>query len=255
MCIEEEGEPRGEGIDVEFLAANHVFDVLHAVAKREGQFLDRRGAGLADVVARNRDRVPLGNLQGAELDGVADELHGGLGRAHQGLLGDELLEHVVLDRAADLVQGDPLDLGRCAVHGPEGCRRRVDRHGGRDLVEGNALGENEEVFEGIDGHSALAALAAGLRGVCVVAHEGGEVEGRAQTCLAFFQEHVPPRIGGGGISHAREHAESPEFAAISGHLVAAGVGVLPGVTDVPIKLYVFDVIGGVETFDGKVRNR
>jgi len=255
VCVEEEGKPGAEGIDVELLAAQHVFDVLHAVAKREGQFLDRRGAGLADVVARNRDRVPLGNVQGAELDGVADQLHGGLRGAHEGLLGDELLEHVVLDRAADLVKRNAVDFGRRAVHGPEGRGRRVDRHGGRDLVEGDALGENEEVFEGVDGHAALAALATGFRGVGVIAHEGGEVEGRAETRLAFLEEHVPPRIGGGGISHAREHAECPVLAPVAGHLVAAGVGVLPGVTDVPLEVHVLDVIGGVKTFDGEVRNR
>ena len=105
--VEEEGEPRGEVVDVEPLAADDVLDVFDPVAEREGQLLDGRGAGLPDVVAADADRVPLRDVPRAELDGVADQPHRRLRRAHEGLLGDELLEHVVLDRPADLPSAAP----------------------------------------------------------------------------------------------------------------------------------------------------
>ena len=55
--VEEEGEPRGEVVDVE-AALDRPLDVGEAVLEREGELLLGGRAGLADVVAGDRDRVP-----------------------------------------------------------------------------------------------------------------------------------------------------------------------------------------------------
>ena len=55
--VEEERQPRREVVDVE-AALDRLLDVGEAVLERERQLLLRRRAGLADVVAGDRDRVP-----------------------------------------------------------------------------------------------------------------------------------------------------------------------------------------------------
>ena len=59
--VEEERHPRHEVVDVE-AGVDAPLHVLDAVAQREGQFLERRRPGLADVVAAHRDRVPPRHL-------------------------------------------------------------------------------------------------------------------------------------------------------------------------------------------------
>ena len=80
---------------------------MEAVGQRERQLLGGRRAGLADVVAGDRNRVPLRHVPGTELDHVAHQPHARLGREHELVLGVELFEDVVLDRAAELPQSKP----------------------------------------------------------------------------------------------------------------------------------------------------
>jgi len=51
--VKEKRELRHKLIDVE-AAAHSPFDVLHAIAQSEGQFLNGGRAGLADVIAADR---------------------------------------------------------------------------------------------------------------------------------------------------------------------------------------------------------
>ena len=129
--VEEEGQPRREVVDAQ-AALDRLLDVGHAVGDREGQLLDGGRARLADVVAGDRDRVPLRQLARPELDRVGDQAHRWLGREQELLLGDELLEDVVLGRALEPVARDAALLGRGDVHRPDRRGRRVDRHRGRD---------------------------------------------------------------------------------------------------------------------------
>src|ERR1044072_1740008 len=69
--VEEEREPRREVVDVE-PPLERPLDVGEAVHERERQLLRRVRAGLADVVARDRDRMPFRQLLRAELDHVGD---------------------------------------------------------------------------------------------------------------------------------------------------------------------------------------
>ena len=59
--VEEEGQARREVVDVE-AALDAGLDVREPVGERERQLLGRGRAGLADVVAGDRDRVPLRQL-------------------------------------------------------------------------------------------------------------------------------------------------------------------------------------------------
>jgi hypothetical protein len=82
-------------------------DVLQAVGQGEGQLLGGGGARLPDVVAADADGVPERHLFGGELDRVRHQPHGGLRREDELLLGDVLLQDVVLDGAAQLERGMP----------------------------------------------------------------------------------------------------------------------------------------------------
>src|SRR5438552_105376 len=97
--VEEERHPRHEIAHIE-TRGNAPLHVLEPVDEREGELLDRRRARLADVVAGDRDRVPLRHLARPETERVDDEVHRRpLG--HDPLaLRDVLLEGVVLDRPA-----------------------------------------------------------------------------------------------------------------------------------------------------------
>ena len=99
LRVEEEAQARGEVVDVE-AAVDGLLDVGQAVLEREGELLRGRRAGLADVVAGDRDRVPARHLRRAPLDHVAQQAHRRVDREAPLLLGDVLLEDVGLDRAA-----------------------------------------------------------------------------------------------------------------------------------------------------------
>jgi len=160
--IEEERKARGEFIHIQPLAADHVLHVFHPVPKRKGQLLHRRRPRLPDMVPADADGVPPGYVLRPEFHRVADQLHRGIGRTHQGLLGNEFLQHVVLDRPPNLRQGNPLELSRRAVHRPQGRRRRIDRHGRRHPVHGDPIHQLHEIFQGIDGDAALPAFPPGF---------------------------------------------------------------------------------------------
>ena len=98
LGVEEERQARRELVDVE-AALDRLLDVGEAVLERERELLLGGGAGLADVVAGDRDRVPARHVVGAPLDHVAAQAHRGVDREAPLLLRDVLLEDVRLDRA------------------------------------------------------------------------------------------------------------------------------------------------------------
>src|SRR5437773_2134182 len=75
-------------------------------------------------------------------------------------LRDELLEHVVLHRAADAIPRDALLFGDRQVHGERDRRRAVDRHRRGDVAERNVGEQPLEIVERRDRHAFLADLAA-----------------------------------------------------------------------------------------------
>src|SRR6188508_2841225 len=100
VAVEEEAEARSEVVEAQ-PTGESVLDVGDAVGDCERKLLDRGRASLPDVVAADADRVPSRQLARAPLDGIGDELQRGGRREDVLLLGDELLEDVVLERAGE----------------------------------------------------------------------------------------------------------------------------------------------------------
>ena len=138
MQIPEKRQMRGEVVDVH-PARDRVLHVAEPIRDREREFLHRGRTGFADVVAGNRYRMEARRLLRTELDHIRDDPQRRLGRADPFLLRDELLEHVILDRAAHLAPRHPLALRVDQVHREQHRRRAVDRHRGRDLADRNPI--------------------------------------------------------------------------------------------------------------------
>src|ERR1700694_2697969 len=103
--VEEKTEPRGELVDTE--AARHRrFDVGKTVGQREGELLGGRRAGLADVVARDRDGMPARQLGGTEAHHVGYKAHRRARWEDVFLLRLVLLQDVVLQGARKMAALD-----------------------------------------------------------------------------------------------------------------------------------------------------
>ena len=127
LGVEEEAQARREVVDVE-AARDRLLDIGQAVLERERELLRRGRARLADVVARDRDRMPARHRARAPLDHVAEQPHRRIDRETPLLLGDVLLQDVGLDRAAEPIRRHAVLLRRHDVEREHDRRRRVDRH-------------------------------------------------------------------------------------------------------------------------------
>ena len=193
--VEEEAEAGREVVDGE--AGGHGgLDVGEAVGQGEGQLLGGRRAGLADVVAGDRHRVPPRHLGGGEPDDVGDQPHATAG------------------------------AGRCTPSGPgtpSGCRSAGCRRGGRarrrsprrrrrtwpaDMAAGELMvidvvtsprsmpANRSSMSASVS--TATPALPTSPRqcGVVGVAtHQGGQVEGGRQAVAARAQDLLEAGVG------------------------------------------------------------
>ena len=224
-------ERRGAKSSTAQPAGERRLHVGHPVGDREGQLLDGRRPRLADVVAADRDGVPAGQLAGAELDRVGHQAHRGRRREEELLLGDVLLEDVVLDRALEGGPRDALLLGGHDVHRPDRGGRGVDRHRGADPVEREPGEEGLHVGQRADRDAAGAELALGLRVVGVVAVEGRHVVGDREPGLPRVEQGPEAGVRVLGGAEAGEHPHRPEPAAVAGGVDAAGEGRGAGLAD------------------------
>jgi len=238
--VEEEGQPRGEEVHVH-AAVDAPAHVFQPVSEREGQLLGGGGARLADVIAADRDRVPLRDGRRTVFHRVHHQPHGGLGREDEFLLGDELFQDVVLDGAAQLVGTHALFLGGGDVHGPDDGRRRVDGHAGGHLLERDAVHQDLHVLQGRNRHAAFAELSQGFGLVGIVAHQGGQVESDRQAGLSLVEQVFEAGVGLFGGTEAGEHAHGPQLAAVHGGMHAARVGIFARVPQVSFVIQVFNV--------------
>ena len=222
--VPEEAEPRREVVDLH-PALEAALDVAEAVGQREGELLHRRRARLADVVAGDAHRIPVGIVLGAVLDRVDDELKGGEHRKEPLLLRDVFLENVVLKSAAHFLFGHALLFGDRQVHRQDHDGRAVDGHGGRDFAEGNAGEQLLHILERGDGDAAFADLAFGFGAVGVVAHERGHVESGGEPGLALLEQELEALVGFLRRREPGELAHRPEFAAVHVALDAAREGI------------------------------
>jgi hypothetical protein len=141
--------------------------------ERVGDLLDRRRARLLEVVAADVDRVPARNIVDAERDRVRDQPHRGLGREGVRAAREVFLDDVVLGRPLELGAVDAVLLGDGDVEGEQPRGRRVDRHRGVHLVEGDPVEERVHVALVRDRDPDLADLAPSEDVIGVVAGLGG----------------------------------------------------------------------------------
>ena len=102
VAVEEERQPRREPVDLE-AGVERGLHVGDPVGERERDLLDGRAPLLAEVVAADRDRVPLRDALVAVGEQVGGQPDRALGRIDVVPARDVLLEDVVLGRAAQLL--------------------------------------------------------------------------------------------------------------------------------------------------------
>src|SRR3984957_4328491 len=187
MRIEEEGKLRREIVDRES-GVDCRLDVGASICQGEGYFLNVRGTGFADVVARNRNRIPVGKLLAAPRKNIGDDAHGRAKRIDVSAASDVLLENVVLDSAGETLKICALLFGDCDVEGEKNRGGGIDGHRGGDVLERDAVEERLHVFEGVDGDADFADFTLRERVVGIHADLGGEIEGDGEPVNALRQE-------------------------------------------------------------------
>ncbi len=233
LGVEEERQARREVVHVE-PALDRLLDVGEPVLERERELLLGGGAGLADVVAGDRDGVPARHVARAPLDHVAAQAHGGVDGEAPLLLSDVLLEDVGLDGAGQAlgrggVHG--VGLGGDHVEGEHDGGGRVDGHRHGHLAEVDSGEERLHVVERVHGGALAADLSERARVVGVVAHERGHVEGGGQPGLAVLEQVAEALVGLLAGAEAGELAHGPQPPAVHGGVDAARVGELAGEPD------------------------
>ena len=225
--VEEEAEPRPERVHVE-PGVERRLDVGDPVGQGEPELLGRRRPGLADVVARDRDRVPARRVLGAPRERVGDEPHRRARRVDVGPSRGVLLEDVVLDRPAEPRWVRPLLFRHGDVEREQDRRRRVDGHRRGHALQRDPVEQLAHVLDGGDGHADLADLALGHRVVGVVADLGRQVERHREPARAGRQQGVVPLVRRLSRREAGVLAHGPEPLAVHLGVDAAGVRELAG---------------------------
>ena len=99
----EERQPGRERVDAHACVHSRT-QILQSVGQRVRQLDVGRRAGFLHMVARNGDRVEFRHVLRRVFEDVGDDLHREFGRVDIGVADHELLEDVVLDRAAQLLE-------------------------------------------------------------------------------------------------------------------------------------------------------
>ena len=188
LCALKKNESRAPNSSGESPASTAAVAVRDAVRDRERELLHRGRAGLADVVAGDRDRVPRRDPLGAVREQVRRQPHRRPRREDVVPARDVLLEDVVLHRAAQRGAGDALPLGDELVEQQQQRRRRVDRHRRRDLAERDPGEQDLHVGDRVDRDARPADLAERARVVRVVAELRRQVEGDREPGLAALEQ-------------------------------------------------------------------
>ena len=246
--VEEETESMRELIDLQS-AGQALVDVVKAVGQGESQLLSGRRAGLANVIAADRNRVPLRHVVRAKLDHVDRQPHRGLGRKVNLVLSVKFLERVVLDRAPQLLPIEALVLGIGQIKGHHDRGRGVDRHRHRELADVDAIEQLPHVVDRVDRHAQPAHFAQRARVVAVQAHQRGQVEGRAQSGLSLADQEFESLVGLPRGAETGELPHRPQPPAIHRGMHAAGVGILARKAQIGFVVPAFEVVGRVERID------
>ncbi len=224
--IEEEGEPRREGIDLQACgdAGAHIFQT---VGERVGELQVDRRAGFLDVIAGNGDRVEARHVLRGVGEDVGDDPHRMARRVDVGVADQKLLQHVVLDGAGQRLRLHALALRRDDVERHDRQHGAVHGHGDGHLVERNAVEQLFHVEDGIDGDARHADIAGHARVVGIVAAMRRQVEGDGEALLTRRQIAPVERVGIARRGEARVLADGPRALDIHGGVGAAQIGRQP----------------------------
>ena len=173
----------------------------------------------------------FGTCSRAVLEDVGGQPHRRLGRVDVVAARHVLLEHVVLDRAAQLLGGDALLLADQLVEQQQDRRRRVDRHRGRDLVERDLVEADPHVLDRVDRDPGAADLAVAERVVGVAAELGRQVERHREAGRAVLDQVAVALVGVLGAGEAGVLAHRPEPVAVHAVVDAAGERVGAGLAE------------------------
>ena len=245
VCVPEEGETSCKVVNVE-AGLNGSLDVSDAVCNGECNFLRCCGTSLADVVARDGNRVPVRDVLGAIFKNVRDQAHGRARRENVSAACRILLQNVVLDRALELIRRDALLLRNRDVHREEDGRRSVDRHGRGNLAEVDLIKEDLHISKGVDRNTDLADLALRDGVGRVIADLRREVKCAGKARCAALDEVTIALVGLLRRGETCVHTHRPETPAVHRRLNASGVGINTGETDVLCIVRVLDVERGVK---------
>src|SRR5712691_2121200 len=146
MGVEEEREAWSERVDVQ-AALQPELHVGEAIRERERELLRGRRPGLSDVVARDREWMPIGHMLRAELHQVTDQPQMRPRWEDPLLLRDVFLQDVGLERAVQARPIDALAFGRREEEGEGHDRRAADRHRRRDVADRYPFEELYEIVQ------------------------------------------------------------------------------------------------------------
>src|SRR5438132_10050644 len=112
MRVEKERNAWSEFIDLQ-TRLECGFHVSDRIRDRESDFLNGGRAGFANVIAANRDRVPVRNFARAESERVGNQAQRRLGRKDVRAARDIFFENIVLERSVYFVKSDALFARDC----------------------------------------------------------------------------------------------------------------------------------------------
>jgi hypothetical protein len=141
----------------------------------------------------------------------------------------------------------------CNVHGHDGERGAVHRHGDRHFVQRDAVEQDFHVLDRVDGHTSLADVADNARMVGVIASVGGEVERDGQARLAGLEVTTVEGVGLFGRRETGVLAHGPGTSGVHRGAGAANVGRHAG--QCPHMVEAFEVLGGVQGLYGDALGR
>ncbi len=169
--------------------------IRNRVGDREGHFLHGRRPGFADVVAADRNGVPVRQFTFTPREDVGDDPHRVPRRVDVGAARDVFLQDVVLDGAAQLGQRDTLPACDRHIQREQNNGGGVDRHRRRHLAQRDAVKQRRHVVDGVNRHTNTAHFPCGHRMVGVVAHLRGKIEGDAQAADTLREQVAVACIG------------------------------------------------------------
>jgi hypothetical protein len=201
-------------------------DRRDGVREGEGHFLNGGRTGLADVIAADRDRVPVRELLLAVREDVGHDPERMPGREDVGASRHVFFQDVVLHGTRQFRKRDVLAACDRDVQREQDDGGRVDGHRRRDAIERDPVEQRRHVLDRIDRHPDPADFALRQNVIRVVPHLCGQVECDAQAADALRQQVAVARVRFRRRSEAGVLADRPQAASIHRGLHAARKGVL-----------------------------